>query len=108
MPGQSTVFEWLNADSLFVEQYARARDKGLDAMAEELLEIADEPVGSTDNGATDNGAVARNRLRVDARKWYLSKLAPKRYGDRLELDGHVEIDLATSILAARKRSGGGS
>lgn len=104
MPGQSTIFQWLNADQQFAEQYARARNTGLDAMSEELLEIADEVVDRTANG-TDSGAVARNRLRVEARKWYLSKLAPKKYGDRLELDGKVEVDIANAILAARKRVG---
>ena len=105
MPDKATVFRWLEVDEVFRDQYASARNTGLDAMSEELLEIADEQVGSLDNGATDAGAVARNRLRVDARKWYLSKLAPKKYGDRLELDAHVNVDIASTILAARKRSG---
>lgn len=58
-------------------------------MAEEALEIADDPVGSTDNGGTDAGAVAKQRLQVDTRKWMLSKLAPKKYGERtaMELTG---------------------
>jgi hypothetical protein len=51
------------------------------------MAIADEPVGNTDSGATDSGAVAKQRLQVDTRKWMLSKLAPRKYGDRLELAG---------------------
>lgn len=31
----------------------------------------------------DSTAVQRNRLRVDARKWLLSKMAPKKYGDKV-------------------------
>ena len=36
-------------------------------------------------GYVVNGeAIQRSRLRVDARKWLLSKLAPKKYGDKIE------------------------
>ncbi len=78
MPPEGTVRGWVidNAGPGFAERYTRARDIGQDVRADEVLEIAD----GFDGKETD-----RDRLRVDARKWYLSKLAPKRYGDRLAL-----------------------
>lgn len=93
MPAQSTVYLWLESKPDFSEQYATSRDCGLDAMAEETLEIADD--GTNDwmkrqnkDGSTvdvvDSEHINRSRLRVDTRKWYLSKLAPKRYGERLQ------------------------
>lgn len=86
MPTEAVVRGWVVDDrDGFAAPYARARDLGLDAMADEMLDISDEAVGSTESGATDSGAVNRNRLRVDARKWYLSKLAPRRYGDKLDV-----------------------
>ncbi len=54
------------------------------ALADETLEIADEPVGSLESGATDSGAVQKQRLQVDTRKWLLSKMVPKKYGDKLQ------------------------
>ena len=29
--------------------------------------------------------IQRSRLRVDTRKWYLSKLNPKKYGDKVDV-----------------------
>lgn len=88
MPGQRTVYQWLNDKSEFQQQYARAREVQADRLAEEILEIADD--GSRDtykddegNICTDHEVVARSRLRVDSRKWLASKMAPKKYGDRL-------------------------
>jgi len=79
MPSESTVRRWAGEDvEGFQESYARARDMGLDAMTDRLLEIADDA-----NQDNDQIAVQRSRLMVDTRKWILSKLAPKRYGDRL-------------------------
>lgn len=81
-----------------LERYARAMAVRADIMAEAMLDIADEectmvrsakhPNAKADEDGNievvfDSTAVARNRLRVDARKWYLSKLAPKKYGDKL-------------------------
>jgi hypothetical protein len=87
--GQTTLWQWLEDDIEFQKQYARAKDKGHDLMAEEILDIADESANDTktrQDGSTyiDNEAVQRSRLRVDARKWYLSKLAPKKYGEKVE------------------------
>jgi hypothetical protein len=94
MPSMSTVMRWLDHDELFRNQYARARDDGMDFIAEEAMRIADEPVGMTDNGGTDNGAVAKQRLQIDTRKWFLSKLAPKKYGDnkQVEVTGKLSLE----------------
>lgn len=104
MPHESTVRAWATKDFKadpddeneegFYTQYARARDLGLDAMADELLEIADDGTNDwqdrldgdgnpTGQKVVDHEHVTRSRLRVDSRKWYLSKLAPKRYGERI-------------------------
>jgi hypothetical protein len=58
-------------------------------MAEEILEIADDGTNDTykdDNGneRTDQEVIGRSRLRVDARKWLLAKMLPKKYGDKIQ------------------------
>lgn len=98
MPPESTVRGWAIDDrDGFAAQYARARDLGLDALADELLGIADTPqlgvkTKETSDGkteTTEGDMIEHRRLQVDARKWYLSKLAPKKYGDKVtaELTG---------------------
>jgi hypothetical protein len=96
MPSSSTIFRWLLDDDKkeFWEQYARARAIQAETMFEELLEIADD--GSNDwmekankDGSTytalDHEHVQRSRLRVDTRKWYLSKVLPKKFGDKVDV-----------------------
>lgn len=96
MPSDASVRRWAMDDvNGFASQYASARDLGLEAMADDLFDITDD--GSNDwmerelkNGLVievpNTELVMRSRLRADTRKWYLSKLAPKRYGDRLQVD----------------------
>jgi hypothetical protein len=73
MPSTSMVSRWLDERSDFRERYARAREKQADRFAAEIVTIADE---------AEDANIAR--LRVDARKWAASKLAPKKYGDKLQ------------------------
>lgn len=79
MPARGTVYQWLNENLKFQDQYTRARVEQADYFAEEIVEIAD-------NAEADSAAVAKARLQVDARKWAASKLAPKKYGEKTELD----------------------
>lgn len=91
MPCTATITKWNRENPEFAELYAKARECLLEYWAEEIIEIADD--GSNDwikvndpenTGYRVNGEhVARSRLRVDQRKWILSKLMPKKYGDRL-------------------------
>lgn len=100
MPVQSTVFSWIHKNESFAKQYARAREAQMEAMAEEILQIADDASGDrieTEDGVRiDNEFVQRSRLKVDTRKWLMSKMAPKKYGDKTQLtnqdgDGPAEI-----------------
>jgi hypothetical protein len=96
MPSASTIFRWLLDEDKkeFWEQYEKARNIQAELMFEELLEIADDGTndymererqdGSTFD-ALDSEHIQRSRLRVDTRKWYLSKVLPKKFGDKLDL-----------------------
>ena len=83
----STFLYWCGIDNALSEKYAKARESLVEKMAGEILEIADAPVPYTQAGAYDTGAVNKQRLQVDTRKWLLSKMAPRKYGDKLELSG---------------------
>ena len=98
MPNKATVFKWLAAQKEFSDQYARARESQAETMADEILAIADDGVNDTyldddGNERTNHDVIARSRLRVDARKWLASKLAPKKYGEKVqtELSGHLSV-----------------
>ena len=127
MPSVSTMMAWL-ADSSkpeFLEQYARAREAQADTMAEDILVIADEECtmvradkhGSKDEDGQGNTevvfdatAVARNKLRVDARKWLASKMAPKKYGDKVQAEltgaggGAIAVQSTVTFVQPPKRS----
>lgn len=112
MPPPSTVRLWALDDQGpgFAAQYAQARDLGLDAMADELLDISDDASGDeadTPDGSRrmDSEFAARSKLRVDTRKWFLSKLAPKRYGDRLDVAVSGDVSFGERLAAARKVEG---
>jgi len=94
--------QWVSADADFANRYAHARSSGLEVLAEELVEIADDTTHDqiiTAAGVMQNSEyIARSRLRVDTRKWLLSKLAPKKYGDKLELSGDAENPIAVQRI----------
>ena len=113
MPDRETVARWVVNDvDGFAAKYAQARDFGLDALAEETIEIADTPkvgtkVTSKEWGdeITEADMVEHRKLQVSTRQWYLAKLAPKKYGDKQQIEHSGQIDVAQAILAARKRGG---
>lgn len=114
LPDPVTVYKWLSENESFSKQYARARADGAALMAEELLEIADDdsgdlitievPVKGGKDGETktittvNHAKVQRDRLRTDTRKWLLSKLAPKKYGD-------IEPDASGDKIVIETRGG---
>ena len=112
LPNADTIYLWLTKYPEFSDKYARAREIQAELLADEIIEIADET--SHDTLTTDEGKeyenkewVNRSKLRVDARKWKASKLAPKKYGDKLDVttDGDKinSIDLTKVDSATLKK-----
>ena len=97
MPHQATIMAWLDGSHPdFSEQYARAREAQADKLAEETLLIADESsqdtyVDADGNVKTNTEAIQRSKLRVDTRKWLASKMAPKKYGDKVAIGGADDL-----------------
>ena len=63
------------------KRYARAKDDQIRVIAEETMSIADEPIELGDTASVNN-----KRVRIDTRKWLLSKLKPKIYGDQITVN----------------------
>ena len=71
-----TVYDWMDAHEAFAAHFARARQVGFDALADQCLTISDD----------DANDVQRDKLRIETRLKLLAKWDPKRYGERLNLD----------------------
>lgn len=84
MPSAETIRVWLIEDGDFSAQYTRAREEQADFYADEIIDIADT--------AKDANLA---RLQIDARKWKASKLQPKKYGDKIDLNHSGAIEHLT-------------
>jgi len=117
MPPGTTVWAWLRTREDFQKQYARAKQEAADAMAEDILDIADDSQDDWEtriNSRTgeeyevlNKEAVQRSRLRVDTRRWLLSKMQPKKYGDKIEFDGLPQnpIKFVNEVLPEQPNQG---
>jgi Asp-tRNA(Asn)/Glu-tRNA(Gln) amidotransferase C subunit len=87
----STFYIWLDDDEDKAKQYARATEIRAEAMAEDILEICDAfendiMLDQDGKEITNHNVIQRDRLRVDTRKWLMSKMMPKKYSDRQQID----------------------
>ncbi|RPJ31895.1 MAG: hypothetical protein EHM17_14725 [Verrucomicrobiaceae bacterium] len=92
-----TFTRWAEEDAALAEAYARARENFVERIANEVMELSDVDVGETPDGRKDWAAVQKHKLQVDTRKWLLSKLAPKKYGEKIEISGDKESPLVHRI-----------
>jgi hypothetical protein len=90
MPAEGTLYRWLSENPEFGEMYARAREERAHLAAEDIIHIADTEQDPN-----------KARVRIDARKWYASKLNRKDYGDSLDLGGGLHVKLTDDQLESR-------
>ena len=81
------VLRWLAAEPEFRLRYRQARMLAAELIADELLGIVDDAtqdwvVDGKGEMRLDKEAVMRSRLRFDGRRWLLSKLLPRTYGEK--------------------------
>lgn len=105
MPSSSTFFIWLTEDELKTKRYELATDLRTDALFDEIVEIAFNPEqGETtktnqkgEYEVTTGDMLGHRRLKIDALKWSLSKLNPKKYGDKI-IQEHSGVNQVTEII----------
>lgn len=118
MPDERSVRRWAaDAEHPISPQYARAREAGVRKLEDELLEISDD--GTNDYMLRKRGEdtvevvnhehIQRSKLRVDTRKWILSKMLPKVYGEKVQAEvtgkdgGPIEVADALSDIERARR-----
>lgn len=105
MPNKSTVFRWLEKHPDFCDNYKKAREVQAEHYAEEIMAIADETqydVTENEDGKpmTNWEHINRSKLKIDARKWFASKVYPKKFSDRVqqEISGPDQGPIQTETI----------
>ena len=86
-----TFYEWIDADGIKSKQYTRATELRAELMADELMTISDSTaddiiIDERGNEIINHNVIQRDKLRIDTRKWLMSKMMPKKYGENKSLD----------------------
>jgi len=96
-PSWRTVYDWLEKDEDFATRFARAREMGHDAIAEECLEIIDTEAEIAESTSQSGGSTHRDsahvswmKNRVEMRLKLLAKWNPKKYGDKVDITSKGE------------------
>jgi hypothetical protein len=102
MPSIRTVHLWVQQDREgFGARYRDARDIGCSTLAGQMLQIADDTSADrterrnkdgTIEFVVDQGIIKRSLVRIGTRQWLLSKMLPKRFGDRPNLDTEHDVN----------------
>jgi len=101
----STAYDMIKRDDCS-GKYAQAHDLKMFWMFEEMHRLINLVPPTDDNGKTDNGWVTWRKNQVDLLKWTLSKLWPKRFGERIEHETTVRVAPSENIDAVIERMGG--
>jgi hypothetical protein len=80
------IIKWIDREPGRMRQYQLARQAQADAIADDLIDLADEPVPIGPDGRMDSAAVNDKRLRIDTRKWIASKYRPAMYADKVQVE----------------------
>ena len=93
LPDDMTISRWRFEHDDFDGQYARAKQRQAQLIAEQLVDMCDIAVNVNEHGhdTVDSGVVALLRVKVDAIKWQASKLVPKLYGDKVQTEVTIVV-----------------
>lgn len=100
MPSMSSVFNWIHSEKGFLEKYDAATEERTIAMGEEIIDLSDDSLNlaqSVDPKAA-GAVVAAAKLQVDTRKWVMSKMKPKKYGDKVDVTSGGEVIKGNTIV----------
>jgi hypothetical protein len=112
-PTSETILQWRWNNESFSYQYTQAKQRQIESMMEDIIDISDDSSQDSITRVGKNGEeyevcnsefINRSRIRIDTRKWLASKLAPKIYGDKLNIatEKTDEKDIEKARAIAKK------
>lgn len=93
MPSQAAIYLWLNRHPEFVAMYANAREIQAERLFDDVLEIADSATPDT---------LAVDKTRIASRQWQAAKLAPRKYGARINQEHPDAVVFNVEIVKFRR------
>ena len=98
IPAFKTFLEWVSKDDSMSKQYAQAMMVRAELKFESIeQDYTEKPQRDPESGRIDSAWVNLQRLKIDAKKWELSKMLPKKYGDKQETTHIIEQPIFTGI-----------
>lgn len=99
MPGMETVWRWLRENEEFRAQYVLATEERTESQQEMLIEMGDQAISHAESSdpKAANAVVSAYKLKADNLKWSMSKMKPKKYGDKVDVTSGGE-KVAVSII----------
>lgn len=95
----STFFIWIEEDPEKSKHYAYVTDIRTELKFESIeQDYSEEPQRDAETGRIDSAWVQLQRLKIDAKKWELSKLNPKKYGDKIQQEHSGEVKTTTTVI----------
>ena len=95
----STFFIWIEEDPEKSKHYAYVTNIRTELKFESIeQDYSEEPQRDAETGRIDSAWVQLQRLKIDAKKWELSKLNPKKYGDKVMQEHSGEVKTTTTVI----------
>lgn len=100
MPSGVTIFSWLRTNPEFLSQYDRATSERTETQQEMILEIGDEAIvhAETSDPKASGAIVSAYKLKADNLKWSMSKMKPKKYGDKVDVTSDGKAIKGNAII----------
>lgn len=101
--GKDTFYGWVEGSKENEERYLRACDERAEAIMDEAYDIADDNRKDSEIRFDSNGVpyevedkeyTSRSKMKVNLRQWHLTKLKPKKYGDKIEVEQKSDITIS--------------
>ena len=104
LPSLQTIYSWLSKHNNFLDNYTQATQNRTEAQLEELNRLGDIAIQEASNTGDKraNAVVQAYKLKADNMKWVMSKMKPKKYGDKLELAGDQDNPITVNLISYAK------
>ena len=122
MPSWTRIYDWMDTDPDLSARFARAREKGEEAILQQCMDISDDDKrdwnlvhdndGNVIGVKVDGEHVQRSKLKIWTRMELLKRWNPKKWGDKVDLNHGVQPEnplakLLEQVQGTPMRPGGG-